>query len=223
MSRPSAAQPRRTFLARVSAALAGVAALPGVPATRFAAAAAPPNDAWLQALTGRHKTVFDVTTIHDGHVLGQAAGLLNAWRDAYGVAQQDVNVVVAMRGGAIALALGDALWAKYGFGKPAGVTDPATRAPAARNLFVAANVVAGGPVAKDTTVDALQARGVVFIVCSRSVRGMSAQLAASGMGAPDEIARAITAGVLPGVTVVPALSVALSQLQERGVSYMYGG
>jgi hypothetical protein len=52
-----------------------------------------------------------------------------------------------------------------------------------------------------------------------TVAGATKKLAAAGLGTADEIRPAILAGLLPGVVVVPAMVVTLTQLQERGVKY----
>ncbi len=43
---------------------------------------------------------------------------------------------------------------------------------------------------------------------------------ADALGGADEIRAAILGGLLPGVILVPAMLVTLTQLQERGVKYL---
>jgi hypothetical protein len=52
-----------------------------------------------------------------------------------------------------------------------------------------------------------------------TIANTTKKLAAAGLGSPDEIHAAIMAGLLPGVITVPAINVALAQLQEHGVKY----
>jgi hypothetical protein len=43
------------------------------------------------------------------------------------------------------------------------------------------------------------------------------------LGAPEEVQRAIEGGLLPGVVLVPAMLIAFTNMEERGVSYVYAG
>ena len=116
--------------------------------------------------------------------------------------------------------LADALWSRYRIGEQYEVTDGGTKLPAIRNVFTAAHAAAGGLVAPEESVEALQKRGAKFAVCRNTVAGATKKLAAAGFGAPDEVRAAIVSGLLPGVILVPAMLVTLTQLQERGVRYL---
>ena len=207
---------RRSFLAS-AATLLGVATGGAVPAAAAAAPRAPED--WMDELRGKHRTVFDLAAHRGGKPLGQAKNFLDAWRDAFHVPEREVNLVIGVHGDGIPIVLEDALWARYRIGHEYDVPDPATHAPAVRNLFSAANVVADGPVTAEQSVEALQARGVRFLVCANTIANASKKLSATGLGTPEEIAAALRGGLLPKVILVPAMVVALSQLQERGLSY----
>src|SRR5215207_1898347 len=116
--------PRRRFLERLTAlvpALAlGSAAAPG----SLSAAASGPDDRWMRGLTGKHRTVFDVESHRNGHVLGQMPALLDTYERAYGVAPRDVNLVLGVRGTALPIVMGDAVWAKFALGERYAITDP---------------------------------------------------------------------------------------------------
>jgi intracellular sulfur oxidation DsrE/DsrF family protein len=122
-------------------------------------------------------------------------------------------------GEAIPIVLADALWTRFKIGEQYELTDAATRRAATENLFISAHAPSGGLVSPEQTVDSLQKRGVRFLVCMNTVAGATKKLAAAGLGTADEIRPAILAGLLPGVVVVPAMVVTLTQLQERGVKY----
>lgn len=216
---------RRGFLARLSAATVAL----GFPGTgRDATPVAHqdrrvPDDAWLRALTGRHRTAFDVETHRNGNALAQAKAFLDAWKTEYHVEPPAVNLVMGVRGTAIPIVLDDQLWARFGLGEQYGILDPATRQPAIRNPFVAANVQPRGPVTRDQTVEALQDRGATFLVCRNTIAGATKKLVAAGLGTAEEVRRSIDAGIIPGVIVVPAMIIAFTQMQERGVAYVYAG
>ncbi|HEY8308949.1 MAG TPA: hypothetical protein VIG47_00265, partial [Gemmatimonadaceae bacterium] len=81
----------------------------------------------------------------------------------------------------------------------------------------------GGLVDATATVEALQKRGVLFLVCHNTVEGATKKLAAAGFGTPDQVRTAILGGILPGVVLVPAMVISFTEMQERGVGYVYAG
>lgn len=219
---------RRGFLGRLAGGAAALAAglasspLLAVGAARNgtpADAVALSGDDWMRALTGKHRTVFDLSAHKNGKPLGQAKNFLDAWRDAFEIPEREVNLVIGIHGEGIPIVLADALWSRYRIGEQYEVTDVATKVPAARNVFAEANVATDGPVTRDQTVEALQRRGVRFLICMNTIASATRKLAAAGLGSPEEIRPALLGGLLPGVITVPAMVVALTQLQERGVKY----
>ena len=218
---------RRGFIGRILAGTAALAAL-GSPARllgatplidRDATLLTGPGDDWMKALTATHRTVFDAAAHRNGKPLAQAKNFLDAWRDAFKTAESHVNLVIGVHGEAIPFVLDDAFWSRYKIGEQYEVTDGETKAPAVRNVFSAASAAAAGVVTADQTVEGLQKRGVRFLVCMNTIAGASRKLSAAGLGTYDEIHAAIMSGLLPGVITVPAMVVALTQLQERGVKY----
>jgi intracellular sulfur oxidation DsrE/DsrF family protein len=219
-------EPRRGFLARVAAGSAAVAA--GLAAPRLMGAAVPASpsnaisaqgDDWMSALTGKHRTVFDLSAHHNGKPLAQAKNYLDAWRDAFHTPEREVNLVIGVHGEGMPIVLNDALWSRFRIGERYTITDAATKAPATRNVFAEANGVADGPITREQSVEALQRRGVRFLICMNTIAAATRMLATAGAGAPEEIRSALLAGVLPGVVTVPAMVVTLTQLQERGLKY----
>jgi intracellular sulfur oxidation DsrE/DsrF family protein len=229
--------PRRRFLGRLSAALPLAAltlgarprdaeAEPITPSPERSSAqprTGPPDETWLERLRGQHRMVFDVEAHTNGHSLGQAQSVLDAYQQDYGVPQRDVNLVMGVRGTGIPIVLADAVWAKYRLGEHYAIPDPATKSPATRNLFTSTNARTDGPVTAAQTVEALQRRGVLFLVCNNTVQGATKKLSAAGLGAPEAIRSDILGGLLPGVVLVPAMVIALTRMQERGFSYVYAG
>jgi intracellular sulfur oxidation DsrE/DsrF family protein len=218
---------RRDVLARLATGAAAVAA--GLASPRLLAAAAPdvppsnvlrgPDDDWMRALTGKHRTVFDLSAHKNGKPLGQAKNFLDAWRDAFHVPDREVNLVIGVHGEGIPIVLTDAVWSRYKIGELYKVTDVATKAPAVRNVFAEGNVVPDGPVTREQSVEALQRRGVRFLICMNTIAAATRKLAAAGLGPSEEIRSALLGGLLPGVITVPAMVVTFTQLQERGLKY----
>jgi intracellular sulfur oxidation DsrE/DsrF family protein len=222
-----AASARRGFLGRIIAGAAGLVAVGSTPRLLDAATAAgsggspfaAPGDDWMKALTAPHRTVFDITAHKNGKPLLQAMNFLNGWRDAFKTPEHDVNLVMGVHGEAAPLLLNDGLWERYKIGQQYEVTDGATKSAAVRNVFTSAHAAAAGLVAPEQSIETLQQRGVRFIICMNTIANTTKKLAAAGLGAPDEIHAAILAGLLPGTITVPAINVALAQLQEHGVKY----
>lgn len=219
--------PRRGFIGRV---LAGAAALVAAGSSaRLLDAAAVTDDAalpsamehpdWMDELTAKHRTVLDTAAHRNGKPLTQAKNYLDAWRDAFKVSEKEINLVVGIHGEGIPFVLTDALWTRYRIGEQYEVMDGSTKAAATVNVFTSAHAATAGLVSPEQTVEALQKRGVRFLICMNTVVGATKKLAAAGLGSAEEIRPAIMAGLLPGVIVVPAMVVALTQLQERGVRY----
>lgn len=219
--------PRRGFLGRFAALAAPVAAYQLFGPRPLHAAGTldddGPDSAWLKTLTGKHKTTFDVETHKNGNALVQGKNLLDAWRDSFGVPESQVNLVMGVRGTGIPIVLRDELWAKYRIGEQYGLIDPATKAPSVRNLFTNTNLQSAGPVNGEQTIEALQKRGVLFLACRNTIVAATKKLVAAGMGTTDEVRSSLFAGMLPGVTMVPAMVIAFTEMQERGVAYVYAG
>jgi hypothetical protein len=105
--------------------------------------------------------------------------------------------------------LNDAMWAEYALGARFGVQS-AQGAPATANPFRA-----GAPY----SVEALGKRGVVFLACNRALTRLSRDLAGAS-GNATAVHAELVANVLPQCLVTPAMVVALSRAQGRGVPYM---
>jgi intracellular sulfur oxidation DsrE/DsrF family protein len=201
--------PRRGFLERAAAALVSITAIPAI-----AKASGPPafEDKWLQGLNGKHKQIADVAGINGGTPLARIVNFLDAYTE-YDMKDSDLNVIVGVHSSALGFALNDAFWAKYELGKRWNENDPRTSAPATRNIFAS-----GAP----NSVATLQGRGVRFIACMRAIRRLSGVLATPENPA-DKVREEMLASLLPGVTAVPALIVAVNRAQEAGLSYVYLG
>jgi len=213
------ASPRRNFIGRLFAGAASLAAAGSRPRLLAAATAADPGDDWMKALTAPHRTVFDVSAHKNGKPLGHAKNFLDGWRDAFKTPERDVNLVMGIHGEAAPYLFNDALWERYKLGQQYEVTDGETKSPALRNVFTSAHAAAATLVTPEQTIEALQQRGTKFVICMNTIGNTARKLASAGLGSYDEIHAAILAGLLPGVITVPAITVALTQLQEHGLKY----
>jgi hypothetical protein len=131
---------------------------------------------------GGYKAVFQSPSIEanveiptakrrDHLLLIQLKNWLNGFQFSYQARPEDLHTVVATYASANLLTYNDAVWQKYKLGEKYNLLDPATGAPAVRNLFwparmpATAGTEADNPqsVWQDTGVEALQKRGALFL------------------------------------------------------------
>jgi intracellular sulfur oxidation DsrE/DsrF family protein len=209
---------RRGFLGEMSLGVLTVAGGSGI--SRLLANSAAETEPWLQGLTGRHKQYFDVSAHLQGAPLGRTANFLNAYVDAYSLKDSDLNVVFGVHGTAIPMVFNDALWSKYGLGAKYSIDELGTKNPAVRNIFSGAGA---GNTWFEPSIVALQKRGVRFVACQQAIARVAKELAARDGRDAAAIKQELIAGLLPGVTPVPAAIVAVNRAQEAGLTYVYIG
>jgi len=218
---------RRRFVGAIATLGAGVALGPDTRVHRLfvaqqpAGAAIAASDAWLDHLKGKHRQLFDVPEPEGGTALRHLRNYLDAWRDAFGVGERDVSVVVTLYARTTPLGLQDTMWEKYQLGAALNLTDSTTNAPLVRNWF--AHPKAGVPVADgepETSMEALQHRGVVFALCNNALKRWAARLEKSRLGAAADIHADLVAHALPGVIIVPDVLVTMTKAHERGFGYV---
>jgi intracellular sulfur oxidation DsrE/DsrF family protein len=222
MSDSSSHTDRRGFVGAVAALGAGLAVGADTRVPRFFAPQQP-SDAWLDQLKGKHRQLFDVPEPEGGTVLRHVRNYLDAWRNAFGVGERDVSVVVTLYARTTPLGLQDAMWEKYQLGAALNITDPTTNAPLVRNWFAHSkpgDLVADGE--PETSMETLQRRGVVFALCNNALTRWSARLAKSGMGGgvAVDVHTDLVAHALPGVVIVPDVLVTMTKAHERGFAYV---
>jgi len=219
---------RRGFVGAVAALGAGLAVGAGTREPFFgaqqpASAGVVATDAWLDRLKGKHRQLFDVPEPEGGTVLRHVRNYFDAWRNAFGVAESDVSVVVTLYARTTPLGLQDAMWEKYQLGAALSITDPTTNAPLIRNWF--AHPKPGDPVADgepETSMETLQRRGVIFALCNNALTRWAARLAKSGLGGGTaaDVHADLVAHALPSVVIVPDVLVAMTKAHERGFAYV---
>ena len=205
---------RRTFMT----ALGSAAALTLGATTEASQPSAAPANAidisWFDAFTGKHKQVFDLGSfdLSVDTPLRQAVTYLSAHQQINRLEPpNDINVVIGISHKAFPMNASDALWTKYALGEVWGIKDRATGKPAVRNVFV------DGPAPGPATVKAL--RGIVFWQCNAALGAIAGELAEGTGGKAADIRAELTAGLMPGVRLVPAHTWAIGFAQERGFTY----
>jgi intracellular sulfur oxidation DsrE/DsrF family protein len=218
-----ASTPRRSFLTSLALFAAGSPLATRLRRDTAQQQPTPPDEEWLRRLTGKRRTMFDLEKHRNGHALGQAASMLEVWRRDYQLEPPNVNIVLGARGTGIPMLLSDSLWTRYRLGEQYEVFKTGTKDAFAVNPFSAANAQAGGLVTPEQTVEALQRRGVLFLACRNTIASASKRLSAAGLGPAEEVQHAIEGGLLPGVVLVPAMLIAFTQMQQKGIAYVYAG
>jgi len=211
---------RRTFISQVTA---GALALAAVPATSALASpvSAADDDPWIKALKGKHKQVFDAPDVNAGFPFMFAVTYLQTMMEHYKLGAGDVSAMVVVRHFGMGLGLNDSIWKKYNLGKMFNVMDPATKAPATRNIFY--NSKPGDMMNIEASGDKIIAKGVVVGVCGLALKSLSG-MAAEGAGMKPDAAHAEwIAGVIPGAFVLPSGVLGVAKAQEAGCTYCYAG
>ena len=200
---------RRSFLSSVGA-LAGASLLPNV------GEAAQTAQGWdlsfVDKFTGKHKQVFDLMDTNLALVV--MMNWLDAWESVYGLKHPEVNAIGAIAGKGFAINASDELYAKFPIGQLFGIND-STGKPATKSPFLDGGTgrMAGAGVRP------LQARGVLFWMCNNALQNVSGRIANAVQRPQPEIYTEVRAGLNPGVIVVPAHTMLVGIVQEKGFTY----
>lgn len=226
---------RRGFLGRMfgAAAAAGLS----MSGTRAAAAQESGPDDWIQEVKGTHRCLFDFPQHKNGMPLLHILNYLNTYSAAYKTGAGQVGAVGTFYSvgsqASISLAFSDAIWAKYGLGAYTGLKD-ADGKPYTRNVFNrptpkdlhlllhaidAPMIPALAPAVPALGIESLQKMGTKFILCANALGIWCLELEARGKGNAQEIEKELRANLLPGVTIVPAMVIAIDKAQEAGIKY----
>jgi len=228
---------RRTFLGRtVGAAAAAGLSVAGTRAVA-AAAEADSSDGWLQEVKGTHRTLFDFPQHKNGFPLLHILNYLNTYATAYKTGAGQVGAVGTFYSvgaqASIPLAFNDSIWAKYELGAYTGLNDadgkPYTRnvfhrpTPGDLHLLMKAVDSPMIPALSDAMpaigIESLQKMGTKFILCNNALGIWTLELEARGKGKAQDLDKDLRANLLPGVTIVPAMVIAIDKAQEAGIKY----
>ena len=188
------------------------------PATNVPAnTAAEETPAWLAQLDGSHRMLFDAVAPGGGIPLVHVMNYYDTFNKAYQATDADVDAVLTFYGGITFYGLSDSMWSKYQLGAFTGAQD-SNGAPFTTNPWRSSPTIFGGPMPQ-ASVEALQQRGATFILCDNAL-GLLAGMVAQARGLESNaVYEDMKANILPGVTLVPAMVIAIDQAQQAGVSY----
>jgi hypothetical protein len=230
---------RRGFLGRLfgAAAAVTVAKAATADAAQAPAMAGNPADAWIKEVKGTHRCLFDFPQHKNGAPLLHILNYLNTYGEAYKAAPGSVGAVGTFYSlgnqSSIALGFNDAMWAKYGLAEILNLKDKAGKAYT-RNVFLKptaddAHVLISAFGTPDIPelhgavpamgIESLQKMGTKFILCANALGGWVLELQARGKGKAPEIEKDLRANLVPGVTIVPAMVIAIEKAQAAGIRY----
>lgn len=214
---------RRTMLRGllVVAAVAAVS-VAARPVGEFAArgghdAVAIDHEAWLRPLKGKHKQLFDSPNPAGGIMLVHIMNYYDTYNKAYNVADKDINAIGTFYGATTFYGLNDRMWAKYGLGAYLDAKG-ADGKPATANPWRTAPQILGMSI-PPASIEALQKRGTTFIICNNALEIFAGLLAQSKGLDPKAVYQDMKANILPGVTLVPAMVIAVEKAQAAGFTY----
>lgn len=226
---------RRAFLGQLAGAV-GAAGLSISAGSVAAAQESRPGD-WIKEVRGAHRCLFDFPQHKNGFPLLHILNYLNTYATAYKAAPGQVGAVGTFYAvgpqASIPLAFNDTIWAKYELGAYTGLKDAGGtfythnvfNRPTTKDLHLLMQAV-GSPMIPAIAeavpaigIENLQKMGTKFVLCANALGIWCLELEARGKGKAQEIEKELRANVLPGVTIVPAMVIAIDQAQEAGIKY----
>jgi intracellular sulfur oxidation DsrE/DsrF family protein len=194
-------------------------------------------DDWIKEVKGTHRCLFDFPQHKNGMPLLHILNYLNTYNTAYKTTPGQVGAVGTFYSignqSSIPLAFNDAMWAKYQLGEYLGLKD-AMGKPYTRNVYhrpttadahlliqaiQSPNIPALAEAMPALGIESLQKMGTKFLLCANALGAWELELEARGKGKAQDIDKDLKANMLPGVTIVPAMVIAIEKAQEAGIRY----
>jgi len=218
---------RREFLAKLGVATAAMAfEADELKAARVPSPTGPAGStwdtSWLDRLAeAQYKVVFNGSEVADGAAFDYVSTFLDHYHEVHGTTDAQTRAVVVARRNGIPIAMNDAMWDKYGIGDDIKANDPATHAPARRNIYWTAR--AGAPPSDAaSTISVLRDRGMIMLVCNIALGHWATGLA-SKHGIDPAVGRTEwRQNLVPGAIFVPSGIYALIRAQNAGCAWMPG-
>jgi len=219
-------QTRRSMLSGLGVAAAGLVVSSGAAGAQTAAARFQParhaQDAWLDAVPGKHRTFIDAATARGAaEAMLYANNLYESNKTGYSLPERDIVVVACLRHFATAFAFNNAMWAKYGKSMSTMLefTDPKTKAAPSTNLLFSPDYGMALP-NLGTTIDSVVKRGTRFAVCDMATHFFAGEVARMSGGNADAVYKELVANTIPNSHMVAAGVLAVNRAQEYGYTLL---
>jgi len=229
---------RRGFLTQAVSAAAAITLAPHRVAAAQTSHQAPSGpEPWLQEVKGTHRCLFDFPQHKNGAPLLHILNYLNTYKEAYKAGPGTVGAIGTFYSigtqSSIALGFDDGMWAKYGLGEYLGLKDQSGKGYA-RNVFYkptandahllmqafqTPNIPELADAVPAIGIESLQLMGTKFLLCANALSGWCLELQARGKGKASDLEADLRAHLLPGVTIVPAMVIAIEKAQAAGIRY----
>ncbi len=181
MRNPGQSSVSRRMLFKTAWAAAGIAAVSRLPEPAEAHDLRPSDPAYqfdrYEAILNRRvriRQLYAWPNLANPIIYGNISNGLNGFQFSYGIAPDEIQVVVQAYFSANAAMYQDYVWAKYRLGEAFNVKDPSTGQPATRNIWYKSGVPVpqlglppadrAAPYYSDTSIEGLQRRGVLFLI-----------------------------------------------------------
>lgn len=114
--------------------------------------------------------------------------------------------------------LADSMWAKYPIGEDLKVNDPDTNTPSRRNLDL--RVAADKDAIGYGSIEGLQKRGAVVIVCDFALGHLANRLAKAVNAKPEDVHSELRSNLVAGAFLVPSGIFGAAEAQNAGCAFI---
>ncbi len=218
---------RRSFVESAVAGAAAMAVLPGklfagIPAdlNRASPASAEWDLKWVDKVNGKHRAVFDNTEPESGYGVWRASLWVRQYMDVMKVAPADMSPVLVLRHNAIALAMQQSFWDKYGIGAKKNVTHPLTGEMTPKNPAL---LDEKDGIPSPFNMAGLQKqldRGVTVLACNLAFQDCVDLIKGTDKVAEAEARKRALSMLVSGVILQPSGVFAVIRAQEAGAAYI---
>ena len=213
---------RRDFLARLTTVAAAVAFDPEEMRSDLSRPREGPWDtSWIPRVErAKYRVVFNTNSPAEGAAFNLASAFLDGYAEVHSTKDEETRAVLVFRQLGTVMALNDEMWSRYSIGADRKINDPATGAPAVRNVFWKSAPGSATP-SKDK-IEPLQARGMISLVCNVSLGSIGYSFANATNRDVEEVRKEVRANLVPGAIIVPSGIYALIRAQNAGCAFMQG-
>jgi hypothetical protein len=215
---------RRTFLGAAAVNAAALASFPGTMPGSVPGDLLHMSDdwdvTWPSRLKGKYKAVFDNSEIESGYGVWRASAWAGQYRDVLKATPADLSPVVILRHNAIALAMQQPYWDKYGIGASKKIMHPLTGEPTDKNpVLLDEKDGIPAPFNQAGLLKQL-GRGVTVLACNLALQDCVDLIQRTDKVDPAEARKRAIAYLVPGVILQPSGVFAVTLAQDAGASYV---